>query len=65
MQQMLDDTAVTLVEESVSTFARRDHRYLRCDLVASATNLPAHLTTGVEAVRRILEDATKKFLSRR
>lgn len=53
---------VTVVEESVSTFARRDHRYLRCDLVASATDRPAHLTAGVIAVvRRVLEDAIKEL----
>lgn len=53
---------VTVVEESLSNLARRDHRYLRCNLVAAAAGRPAHLTPGViEAVRRVFEDAIKKL----
>lgn len=53
---------VTVVEEAVSSFARRDHRYLHCRLVAAASGRPSHLTSGViEAVRRVFEDAIKKL----
>lgn len=54
---------VTVVEESVSTFARRDHRYVRCGLIAAPpSNRPAHLTAGVvDAVKRVFEDAVKKL----
>lgn len=53
---------VTVVEESVSSFARRDRRYLRCDFVAAESGQPAHLTGGVfEAVRRVFEDAARRL----
>jgi hypothetical protein len=53
---------VTVVEESVSGFARRDHRYLRCGLVAAASGWPAHLSAGVvEAVKRVFEEAISKL----
>lgn len=53
---------VTVVEEGASSFARREHRYLRCNLVAADSGRPAHLTSGViEAVRHVFEDAIKKL----
>lgn len=53
---------VTVVEESVSSFARRDRRYMRCILVAAASGRSAHLTSGVvEAVSRVFEEALKKL----
>lgn len=53
---------VTVVEESVSAFARRDHRYLRCGLVAAPSCRPAHLTADVvDAVRHVFEEAVKKL----
>lgn len=53
---------VTVVEESVSAFARRDHRYVRCGLVAAPLCRPAHLTAGaVDAVRHVFEEAVKKL----
>lgn len=53
---------VSVTEESVSTFARPGRRFLRCELVASSSNRPAHLTTGViEAVKRVLAEAVQKL----
>lgn len=57
---------VTVVEESISTFARRDHLYVRCGLVAAPSGRPAHLTAGVvDAVRRVFEEAVKKLPEQR
>lgn len=53
---------VTVGEESVLNFARRNHRYLRCSLFAATAGRPAHLTDSViEAVRRVFEDVIKKL----
>lgn len=51
---------VTVAQESASTFARRERRYLRCVLVAAASGRPAHLTSGVVAtLSSVFEEAIK------
>ncbi|MEJ2632091.1 MAG: hypothetical protein P8011_15800 [Acidihalobacter sp.] len=54
---------VTVVEESVSAFGRRSHRYMSCELVAAPPGRrPAHMNAGVvAAVRRVLDDAVMKL----